>query len=292
MNYQCAPGIIYKGKSCIPLEILEEMYEILKKNNLNTIIKIIIKNNIQEININDSILINHLNIIKKFNIISYKKILVDIINQSLKNNNQLNWLSLPIFKHLRKNTKNLYNKIFKPIGPNNNNEWLSNHDIQNIFSQYEDYYKDFKFLGAVPRDFDNDEDMKFSFINYNDFVDKGITKIGIIFNHDKSGQSGSHWVSLFINLKIGQIYYFDSVGKEPKKEINLLISKFIDFFKKYNINYILKINKTEHQQKNSECGVYSVSFILRLLDGESFDDISSQPIDDDTIQQCRLLYFN
>ena len=33
-------------------------------------------------------------------------------------------------------------------------------------------------------------------------IEKGKNKIGIIFNLDKHYQSGSHWVSLFIDIEI------------------------------------------------------------------------------------------
>ena len=52
----------------------------------------------------------------------------------------------------------------------------------------------------------------------NDFVlllndsDKSLNKIGIIFNTDPHNKSGSHWISLFIDVKKKIICFFDSVG--------------------------------------------------------------------------------
>lgn len=294
MYQQCAPGIFYNGKSCIPIDILENMLDIYKSNNPKELIDIIIDNKTQKLEISDSKITDRLNYIKQSNPITYKKNVVDILTQLLKNLKQTDWITKPIFKQLRKNNYDkLKNNVFKPVGPANNNNWLSNFDIIDIFKQYEDYYKDFKFLGAVPRDFDSDPGTSFSKINYKEkFINNGIHKLGVIFNHDKSDQGGSHWVALFVDLKRGDICYFDSAGQEPKKEVKILISKLEDYFKQNNIPFKTKINNTQHQFKNSECGVYSVSFILRLLDGESFDNISTNPIDDDSIQQCRRLYFN
>ena len=53
----------------------------------------------------------------------------------------------------------------------------------------------------------------------------------------------------------------------------------------------IKINKTPHQKGNSECGVYSLNFIIRMLDGESFNDISKNRIDDSQINKFREVYF-
>ena len=104
---------------------------------------------------------------------------------------------------------------------------------------------------------------------------------GIVFNFDEHNQSGSHWVSLFFNLKTGDIFYFDSVGhpkrntkdgsdrgyaRKPHHNIQKLVDqKLIPFLKKKGIepNYIF--NKTAHQQKDSECGVYAEHFIEGML---------------------------
>ena len=38
---------------------------------------------------------------------------------------------------------------------------------------------------------------------------------------------------------------------------------------KFDIRY----NNVQHQFKNSECGVYSINFVIRLAQGETFNDI-------------------
>lgn len=57
--------------------------------------------------------------------------------------------------------------------------------------------------------------------------------------------------------------------------------------KSFDIAY----NKIRHQFKNSECGVYSVNFILRLLNGKTFNEICLNPTSDDKINECRDVYF-
>ena len=50
------------------------------------------------------------------------------------------------------------NSTFRPHTPkewyDNKNEWLSTLDIENVMKQYEKVYKNFKFIGPVPIDFD------------------------------------------------------------------------------------------------------------------------------------------
>ena len=50
-------------------------------------------------------------------------------------------------------------------------------------------------------------------------------------------------------------------------------------------------NHNRHQYKNSECGVYSLNFILRLLNGESFKNITENGLLDDAVNLCRDKYF-
>ena len=53
----------------------------------------------------------------------------------------------------------------------------------------------------------------------------------------------------------------------------------------------LRHNTTPHQRGNSECGVYSINFILRLLKGKNFDHITRKRLDDKKVNKCRNVYF-
>ena len=50
-------------------------------------------------------------------------------------------------------------------------------------------------------------------------------------------------------------------------------------------------NKTRHQRGSSECGVYSINFILRLLKGKTFDNVTRKRLSDDKVNKCRAIYF-
>ena len=51
-------------------------------------------------------------------------------------------------------------------------------------------------------------------------------------------------------------------------------------------------NYLQHQKGNSECGVYSINFLKRLVNGESFDDIITNQLDDEKVNKCRKVYFS
>ena len=127
-----------------------------------------------------------------------------------------------------------YEDNFKPKYPNewlnNKNTWLSTYDINNVLKQYEknNYYK---YIGAIPIDFDKKLAIGMCVVNelcnlnLKRLYLSGIRYIGAVFNLDKHDQPGSHWVSLFINLINGGIYYFDSYGSSPPKEVIILMER-------------------------------------------------------------------
>ena len=166
---------------------------------------------------------------------------------------------------------------FAPKAPTswkkNPNKWLSNIDITNVMKQYEYKYKCFDFIGPSPIDYDHiingicvwGELCNFDLSHH---INNGRSKIGIIFNLDDHKNDGSHWVSLFINVQKQTIFYFDSVGDKIPQQImkfvntvmeqGLLLSPKINF--KFDQNYPI-----EHQYGNTECGMYSLFFIIQML---------------------------
>jgi hypothetical protein len=177
---------------------------------------------------------------------------------------------------------------FRPVGPDNPKEWLSTDDINNIMNQYMQIHKDFVFLGAVPLDCNDHSFCPLHKINFDKF-----DKLGIIFNLDKFGEPGSHWVALYINVANGEIYFCDSIGKKPIENINTMIEDFKKYYRnKTGKDAVYKYNSKRYQQDSSECGVYSCNFLIRILAGESFDDIIKNYLDFKEINSCRNVYFS
>lgn len=275
---KCAPHLEFKNGSCIPLNILIKMSDSYNK---------FCDNN----NINDKIILN-----SKLDTLypeDYKKYLLLEIGKRFEGD-QKDWINSKYLELLDEETKDqLENKVFRPDGPQGKFDWLSTIDINQVLYQYEDKYSDFKFLGAVPIDFMDLDYLPFKNLDFNDFEKEGIRRIGIIFNTDKSYQKGKHWISLFCDFKNAQIYFSDSVGIRPPKEVN----EFMKNLEKYicksnnNNNVDIRYNQTQHQKGNSECGVYSINFILRLLKGKTFDHITRKRLKDEKVNKCRIKYF-
>ena len=117
------------------------------------------------------------------------------------------WLNKIPNKYLQDKLKK---EIFSPVKPaewkKKPNAWLSNFDIDAVIQQYEEANPDFLFLGPTPIDFDKkktngkcvwEEICKLSLsTEYN----KGVRKIGLIYNLDTHRGYGTHWVSMFIDM--------------------------------------------------------------------------------------------
>jgi hypothetical protein len=238
---------------------------------------------------------------------------------SNKCDNQTCWLRLDIIQQLEDEAikEDIIKNTFRPEGPKKKYEWLSTSDINDVVTQYQEKHQDFLFLGALPADFDELEVLGISSLDFSELEEEKKHKIGIVINLDVHTQGGSHWVALYTDLKKGQIYYFDSFAKKPyirtKKFINRIV-KYI-YKKKYNkefnitafikkitsngeTKYLNKLkdfdiryNTVQHQFNNSECGVYSINFIVRLVGGESFDEITQNITKDNDMNKCRTKYF-
>ena len=67
--------------------------------------------------------------------------------------------------------------------------------------------------------------------------------------------------------------------------------QLISINKKKKINLLKNI--TRHQRGNSECGIFSMNFIIKYLEGDSFKKIiESKPSDKDMNNLRRVLYRN
>ena len=197
-------------------------------------------------------------------------------------------------------------KSFAPQSPDewkrNPNEWLSSVEITKVMKQYEKAYKCFEFIGPSPIDFDKrkvyGECVWDELCNFNlaDQIKSGKNKIGIIFNTDTHDRPGQHWISMFINIKKKQIFFFDSTGDKPMREIVHLVNKI----KKQGLELKPKIRfkydsseGVEHQNGNTECGIYSLYFIVHMIEDKmSGEYLKTHLIRDEYVNKFRKIYFN
>jgi hypothetical protein len=217
--------------------------------------------------------------------------------------------------------KEIEMRFFAPEQPSewksNPHEWLSNIDIFNVLTQYQEKYPHFKFIGPTTIDFDkrlperNGNCVENELCNFNlkKDISQGIESFACVFNLDESWQSGSHWVSIFINVPEKIIFFFDSGGAF---DTSIEITNLVERIKAQGMNLTPKINfkyysntENQHQTGETECGMYSIFFIITMLTGktpfykdrllsmkERIDLFLKKKIPDEVVFDYRDLYFN
>jgi hypothetical protein len=217
--------------------------------------------------------------------------------------------------------KELEAKLFAPKQPvewkKNPKEWLSNHDIFNVLSQYQEKYKDFKFMGPTTIDFDkrlperNGQCVENQLCNFDlkKDISRGIRHFACVFNLDESWEDGSHWVSMYIDIPEKFIFFFDSGGaSNTPPEITALVKRIqtqgMKLVPKLDFQYYSN-TQNQHQKGTTECGMYSIFFVITMLTGktpfygdkvlsmkERIDLFLEKKIPDEVVFDYRDLYFN
>lgn len=277
-DHKCAPHLSFENGSCFTLDLLIKL-----TNAYNNYCNETQSDN--SIKIYDGMELLHPD--------EYKRYLLFEIGKRFKGS-QHDWIKHKCSQYLNEDDKeDVEYNVFRPDGPQGKFEWLSTFDINYTLAQYQEKYPDFEFLGAVPIDFAELDNLPFKTLKLGNLYRDGKKRIGVIFNLDEHYKSGSHWVSLFADLEKGQVYFSDSFGIKPNKRIVDFISKIEEYLKnERNISEPdIRYNKLQHQKGNSECGVYSINFILRLLKGKTFEHLTTKRVPDKKINKCRMIYF-
>ena len=213
------------------------------------------------------------------------------------------WMAQEFAKH--KAVSNDWQHVFAPKAPdswkNNPVEWLTSTDITAVMKRYEAKYPQFEFIGPAPIDFDSPERnyggcvwKELCDFSVADCLERKKQQIGIVFNTDPHYKSGSHWIAMFVDLKKGFVYFFDSNGAPCPKQIDLLRKRIQSQAEKAGKSLSYKSNVgARHQQKNTECGVYCLYFISSLLTGKhGVETFTSNKFRDQVMVRHRRVFFS
>ena len=197
------------------------------------------------------------------------------------------WLKEIKNKEIRRQVDSI---MFAPDRPNEWDKdpvsWLSNYDIAAVLKQYEKSHPNFKLLGPSAIDYDS----KFSdgqcvwndlcSLSLNDLIHNGKRKLGVVFNLAKHYQPGSHWVSVFADLDKQIIFYYDSAMNPVPREVTRLKNELIRQGKLLDdpINFKYMRNNYQHQQTNTECGMFCLFFIITWLTEKIDDEIAKKHV--------------
>lgn len=175
---------------------------------------------------------------------------------------------------------------YKPAGPWDNNEWLSNINIDEVLEQWAKPKKDkdenkkedctrFLHIYFQMRDFEIKK-TKLATINLANEYEKGMRRFAVVINTDYSDGSGEHWFCIFgdFDRPDGSITleYFNSSGILPLPEIHDWLyktKKMLESHLKKNVK-IVYVSRNALQKSNSECGVFCLAYIYCRLNGYDY----------------------
>jgi hypothetical protein len=182
----------------------------------------------------------------------------------------------------------------------NRYEWLSSDDIDVIEKNYMEVFPDYFYVGTVPIDFDLQNETKQCLVSalcnmkIGELYKKGKQRFGIVINTDPHDGPGQHWVCVFADvrpeLEYPRMTYFDSYALTPEAEIKKLMTRWKSQWDELGVHskpMKLTYNKTRHQYKDSECGMYCLYFHYACLTEIPMDE----KIPDDVINAFRNLLF-
>jgi len=182
----------------------------------------------------------------------------------------------------------------------NPEEWLSSEDIDKLEKRYEKLFEGYVHIGTFPMDFGAKSETgkclvsALCSINIRELAKQGKNRIGIVFNTDVSTGPGEHWVAVYCDirpeLEYGRFTYFDSYAQRPEPEIKKLMKRWKESWDSSGVHskpMVLTYNKTRHQYKDSECGMYCMYFHYCCLTGVPMEE----RVPDDVINSFRKLLF-
>jgi len=177
--------------------------------------------------------------------------------------------------------------IFSRSGPFNTDEWLDNIVIDSTLNDWEVVFKRFKNMGVHMNNFD-EKHKKLATADWKTMIKK-YDIIASVINTDNYGSSGQHWVCIVVDSKKKTIEYFDSAAGGVSEEI-------LTWMMKISIELNFKevfINTLKHQYKNTECGVYSLYYILARMHNVHSDYFDNIRIPDELmLESVRKLLFS
>ena len=193
-------------------------------------------------------------------------------------------------------------------GPSNNLDLLNNNDIDGVLDRLSDVHQDFYHMNFQMIDFAGEKNNNGTWrvvkgitidpsdlgvINISrDVIDAGYKTFGVVMNTDRRWRGGIHWFALFCDFRISPftVEYFNSSGLKPVHQIDAWMTKTVNALneiKGYKAIPIV-LSGVQHQiETDSECGLYSIYYIWRRLNGFAGSEFQAVRIPDALMTEFR-----
>lgn len=189
-------------------------------------------------------------------------------------------------------------EYYKPKGPANSTEWLSNVDIDSVLEQMQKKYSDkkFKHIKYQMIDFAKTRS-ELATMDWPTEYKNGYRTFGTVVNTDYSTGSGIHWFAIFGSFEDNEqeftVEYFNSSGELPMDEINIWMYRVKNEWASEFNKPIRRVIATRivNQLDGFSCGMYSLFYIIARLDGVPYQWFANHKIGDDNMTLYRNYLF-
>lgn len=180
---------------------------------------------------------------------------------------------------------------FAPKGPHNSTDWLSNDNIDQVLELYVKKFPQFYHVPYQMADFEK-YGGELASVDFQT-VSKTYKSLGCVLNTDKHGGPGQHWVALYVDFQGQTFEYWDSAGSPPFDEIHNFMVNTVEQLNAAGGKYkpVVVCKDIVHQKADTECGVYSLYFIINRLNGIPYKFFQSNEIPDSVMEQFRKYLF-
>lgn len=184
---------------------------------------------------------------------------------------------------------------FNPEGPWDNNNWLSNIDIDGVLDLYSKKFPKFYHVNFQMIDF-QDYKGELTRVDFENLL-QNYKYLACVLNTDTSKGKGKHWICIFIDMDGRTVEFFDSAASSTPDEILRFMVNTTDELNNHLKNKENKIfteryiNTLQHQKQNSECGVYCLFYILSRINNITPDVFEKNRITDEDMLLFRKYLF-
>jgi hypothetical protein len=182
---------------------------------------------------------------------------------------------------------------FKPEGPWRGRALLSNVDIDGVLDRWAIEFPRFYHCEFAMMDFE-------TAARFRKFRDADLLAIrarhdtfACVLNTDVSSGPGNHWVAVFVDMRGSPwtIEYFNSAGNPPPVAVTRWMEKRAAALRARAQTEVATVTSTEHQMKDTECGVYALFYIRRRLEGAPPSAFMGDRLPDDEVNAFRAHLF-
>lgn len=199
---------------------------------------------------------------------------------------------------------------FKAAGPRESLALLNNTNIDETMRRWALVFPEFHPCPFAMMDFDRTGEA-FAVLDFGRILAGGASCVGCVVNTDNSTGPGKHWVAVFVDCrpeppKPWTVEYFNSVGRPPPKAMVGWMARTRAALEQLRAGrqrrggaaptgaapvLSVAVTDVDHQTSQTECGLYSLFYIRRRLEGTPYSFFQGVRIPDADMSTFRTHIF-